>query len=321
MSSPTDAESTSTTAAAGTDVAAVVYNPIKVNLDAIKRVVAAAEAEAGWGETLWFETSKEDPGQGAARKALDAGVTMVIAAGGDGTVRGVGSATRAHGLPFAIVPIGTANLLARNLGLPLLDAEAAVRIAFTGKTKRIDLGVLDYRLEDGTEASREYLVMAGFGIDADMVAGTDKRLKRSIGWVAYVGPIVWAMRPRRGVPLALSIDGGPALEQQLHSVFLGNCGIITAGIRLLPDALMDDGLLDVLTIRNVASWVKRRSLRGYAVDAPGGSRRREFSYTTARTVELEMGLPAQFQADGDPIGRVTWARASILPLALAVRVP
>jgi diacylglycerol kinase (ATP) len=301
--------------------AAVIYHAGRVKLERLRPLVEAREAAQGWEPSLWLPMVSGEPSSVQVDAAADARVDLVIAAGGDGTVRGVGSATRAHGLPFAIVPIGTANLLARNLGLPLLDAEAAVRIAFTGKTKRIDLGVLDYRLEDGTEASREYLVMAGFGIDADMVAGTDKRLKRSIGWVAYVGPIVWAMRPRRGVPLALSIDGGPALEQQLHSVFLGNCGIITAGIRLLPDALMDDGLLDVLTIRNVASWVKRRSLRGYAVDAPGGSRRREFSYTTARTVELEMGLPAQFQADGDPIGRVTWARASILPLALAVRVP
>ena len=301
--------------------AAVIYHAGRVRLERLQPLVEAREAAEGWEPSLWLPMVSGEPSSVQVDAAADARVDLVIAAGGDGTVRGVGSATRAHGLPFAIVPIGTANLLARNLGLPLLDAEAAVRIAFTGETKRIDLGVLEYRLEDGTEASREYLVMAGFGIDADMVAGTDKRLKRSIGWVAYVGPIVWAMRPRRGVPLALSIDGGPALDQQLHSVFLGNCGIITAGIRLLPDALMDDGLLDVLTIRNVASWVQRRGLRGYAVNQPGGSRRRQFSYTTARTVELTMGQPAQFQADGDAIGLVTWARASILPLALAVRVP
>ena len=301
--------------------AAVIYHAGRVKLERLQPLVEAREATEGWEPSLWLPMVSGEPSSVQVDAAAHARVDLVIAAGGDGTVRGVGSATRAHGIPFAVVPIGTANLLARNLGLPLLDAEAAVRIAFTGQTKRIDLGVLDYRLEDGTEASRDYLVMAGFGIDADMVAGTDKRLKRSIGWVAYVGPIVWAMRPRRGVALQVSIDGATPTDQQLHSVFLGNCGIITAGIRLLPDALMDDGLLDVLTIRNVASWVQRRSLRGYAVDAPGGSRRREFSYTTARTVELTMGQPAQFQADGDAIGRVTWARASIVPLALAVRVP
>jgi diacylglycerol kinase family enzyme len=301
--------------------AAVIYHAGRVKLERLQPLVDAREAAEGWQPSLWLPMVAGEPSSVQVDVAAHAGVDLVIAAGGDGTVRGVGSATRAHGLPFAVVPIGTANLLARNLGLPLLDAEAAVRIAFTGSTKRIDLGVLDYRLEDGTEASRGYLVMAGFGIDADMVAGTDKRLKRSIGWVAYVGPIVWAMRPRRGVALQVSVDGATPTDQQLHSVFLGNCGIITAGIRLLPDALMDDGLLDLLTIRNVASWVRRRSLRGYAVDAPGGSRRREFSYTTARTVELTMSQPAQFQADGDSIGLVTWARASILPLALAVRVP
>jgi len=301
--------------------AAIVFHSGRVRRERLEPIVAAREAAEGWEPTLWLPMVKGEASKIQVDVAAHAGVDLVIAAGGDGTVRGVATATRTHGLPFAVVPIGTANLLARNLGLPLTDTEEAVRIAFADSSTRIDLGVLDYRLDDGTEATREYLVMAGFGIDADMVAGTDARLKRSIGWVAYVGPIVWAMRPRRGVPLALSTDGSAPVNQRLHSVFLGNCGIITAGIRLLPDASMTDGLLDVLTISNVAGWVQRRGLRGYGVNLPGGARRRQFSYTTARTVELTLETPAQFQADGDSIGPVIWARATLEPRAIHVKIP
>jgi diacylglycerol kinase family enzyme len=140
MSSPTDAETTSTTAAAGTEVAAVVYNPIKVDLDAIKRVVAPAEADAGWGETLWFETSKEDPGQGAAQDALDAGATVVIAAGGDGTVRAVAEVVHGSDAALALLPSGTGNLLARNLDLSLDNLEHSIATAFTGTERKVDIG-------------------------------------------------------------------------------------------------------------------------------------------------------------------------------------
>ena len=300
--------------------AAVIFHEGRVRRERLEPIVAEREMLNGWEPTLWLPMTKGVPSSAQVDAAADAAVDLVIAAGGDGTVRGVAVAAAARNLPFAVVPVGTANLFARNLGLPLTDPVEAVRIAFGGTTRRLDIGVLEYRLENGVEGTLNYLVMAGFGIDADMVAGTDKRLKKKIGWVAYVGPIVWAMRPRRGVPLDISMDGSLPIKRRLHSVFLGNCGIITAGIRLLPDASMDDGLLDVLAIRNVARWVQRRGLPGYAVDAPGGSVRGAFSYTTARRVELRLDKPAQFQADGDPIGLVSWARATVEHRALLMSV-
>jgi diacylglycerol kinase (ATP) len=301
--------------------AAVIYHEGRVRRERLEPIIAEREALNGWEPTLWLPMTKGVPSSAQVDAAADAAVDLVIAAGGDGTVRGVAVAAAGRNLQFAAIPVGTANLFARNLGLPLTDPVEAVRIAFGGALRRVDIGVLEYRLEDGTEGSLHYLVMAGFGIDADMVAGTDKRLKRKFGWVAYVGPIVWAMRPRRGVPLDISMDGSLPSKRRLHSVFLGNCGIITAGIRLLPDASMDDGLLDVLAIRNVATWVQRRALPGYAVDAPGGTVRGAFSYTTARRVELRLDRPVQFQADGDPIGLVVWARATVEREALLIRVP
>ncbi|MCU1513368.1 MAG: diacylglycerol kinase, partial [Microbacteriaceae bacterium] len=122
-----------------TDTAAVVYNPIKVDLDAIKVAVAREGAAAGWAETLWFATSVEDPGQGAAQKALDAGATMVIAAGGDGTVRAVAEVVHGSNAALALLPSGTGNLLARNLKLTLDDLDHSIASAFAGEDKPVDI--------------------------------------------------------------------------------------------------------------------------------------------------------------------------------------
>ena len=102
-------------------LAAVVYNPMKVDLAATQTAISAAEASAGWAPTLWFETTKEDAGQGQTAQALEAGAVMVIAAGGDGTVRAVAEAMYDGGASLALLPSGTGNLLARNLDLPLDD--------------------------------------------------------------------------------------------------------------------------------------------------------------------------------------------------------
>jgi diacylglycerol kinase (ATP) len=114
--------------------AAVIYNPIKVDLDAIRAVVAREEASAGWGETLWFPTSVDDAGQGPASEAIEAGVALVIAAGGDGTVRAVAEGMRESSIPLALLPSGTGNLLARNLNLTLNDLDHSINTAFTGTT-------------------------------------------------------------------------------------------------------------------------------------------------------------------------------------------
>ena len=92
-------------------VAAIIYNPIKIDLDEVRREVARAESEAGYGPSLWLETTKEDVGQGAARSALEDGAGLVISAGGDGTVRAVAEVIAGTSATFAILPAGTGNLL------------------------------------------------------------------------------------------------------------------------------------------------------------------------------------------------------------------
>lgn len=257
MSSPIDAEITNTTSAS-TGLAAVVYNPIKVDLDAIRSVVATAEAAAGWGETLWFETTMEDPGQGAARTALDAGATMVIAAGGDGTVRAVAEVVHDSTAALALLPSGTGNLLARNLDLTLDDLEHAVDVAFTGTDGQVDIGRIEIRHADNSVGEHAFLVMAGLGLDAKMLASTNDDLKARIGWLAYVGAIFTALRDKNQLRIRYSLDGGRTQSVRAHTMIVGNTGLLPANVLLLPEAVIDDGQFEIVLLRpeGFVNWLQ-----------------------------------------------------------------
>ncbi|MEE6273993.1 diacylglycerol/lipid kinase family protein [Georgenia wangjunii] len=122
---------------------AVVFNPSKsADGERLRSLVTQSAAEAGLSEPLWFETTVEDPGLGQAREALAAGASVVIAAGGDGTVRAVAEALAGTTTPMALLPLGTGNLLARNLDLPLGDQREMVTVALTGRDRPMDLGWL-----------------------------------------------------------------------------------------------------------------------------------------------------------------------------------
>lgn len=312
--------------------AAVVFNPARVNVARLRKAITAAETTAGWRESLWLETSLDQNAAASVHAAIDAGVALVIAAGGDGTVREVGAAMRGLSVPFAVVPGGTANLLARNLGLPMNDPTAAAEIAFSGADRPIDLGWLEYRAENGTEATLPYFVMAGFGIDADMVAGTDPQLKRRFGWVAYVWPILRSLWRRSTHGVRYTVDDGPEQQSKLHSFIVGNSGTVTANLRLLPEAVLDDGMLDLLAIRSMRprdrsifirwlsqSYSSPKMMPSWRIDpdVTGGA----LHYTQAATVTAELDRGATFQADGDSLGSVVRARFMVEPLAVTVRVP
>jgi hypothetical protein len=118
---------------------AVIVNPIKVgDIDSFKGKIYEIVIREGWSAPIWFETTVADPGQGQAQAALEAGVDLIITAGGDGTVRAVCEEAARTGVAVGIIPLGTGNLLARNMGLPLNTREA-IEVAFCGQDRAIDL--------------------------------------------------------------------------------------------------------------------------------------------------------------------------------------
>ena len=170
---------------------AVVVNPVKVpDMDFLRRTISSGLAEAGWPEPIFLETTPEDPGGGMATKAVEEGAELVFACGGDGTVMACVTALAGTGVAMAVLPAGTGNLLAANLGLAT-DPATGLQVALDGGRRKIDVGVLA-----GDGGDRCFAVMAGMGFDAQMLEGTSETAKKRIGWLAYLGGAFKHLRDR-----------------------------------------------------------------------------------------------------------------------------
>ncbi|WP_111719834.1 diacylglycerol kinase family protein [Homoserinimonas sp. OAct 916] len=324
--------STRSDAQTKTHTAAVIYNPIKVDLDVIKAAVSAEQNAAGWNETLYFATSVEDVGQGVARQALEAGADLVIVAGGDGTVRAVAEILHESSARLALIPSGTGNLLARNLEFTLDDVEHSVKTAFTGVERAVDVGLIDIRHGDGSLTKHAFVVMAGLGLDAKMLANTDDKLKAKVGWLAYVSAIAKALRDKSELRTRYRLDGGRTKSVRAHTIIIGNCGSLQANVLLLPDAVVDDGLFDIAVMRpeGVFGWLQvlvkvfwengvlRRTKLGEKLTTPEV---RALKYAKAARITMRLGSAEEIELDGDNIGEATAIKARVKPRALQMMVP
>lgn len=289
--------------------AAIIYNPIKVlDFDLFRRRVEYALLHAGWKPPLWLETARDDPGYQMARDAVAAEVDLVMVAGGDGTVRVVCSQMAHTGIPVGLLPAGTGNLLARNLGVPL-DEDSAIQLALTGNPTPID--VVHARTDGGRDT---FAVMSGMGLDAAIMANTNSDLKKVVKGGAYV---VAALGQLGNSPfeLTLSIDGGEPTQYRALMALVGNVGQIQAGVQLLPNADPTDGKLDIMLAEpsRIADWprIARGFLAGQSVQG--------LTYLQAQTVEIELAEAVPYQFDGDTADHVTHRfRAAVDPGALLV---
>jgi diacylglycerol kinase (ATP) len=291
---------------------AVVYNPIKVS-EGFRDLVIARTSAAGWPVPLFLETSEADPGQGMARQALDSGVDLVVAAGGDGTIRVVADTLAGRGVTMAIVPAGTGNLLARNLDLPL-DEAGAVDVLVAGLTRPVDLIELTV---DGSHREH-FAVMAGVGVDAVIMDEVDPELKKKVGPAAY---FVAAGKALGRLPMLIevTVDGGRRHRRRAMMCLVGNVGKLPGGLILIPDAEVDDGHLDVYVAspHRLRHWLKlalrvitRRGQRDDQVDSWQG-----------RRVVIRLQRPESYQLDGDVVGECRTLAAEIKPGALEICIP
>ena len=287
---------------------AVVYNPVKVgDLDLLRRTVAEGLAIVGWPEPTWLETTPEDPGRGQAAKAVEDGAELVFVCGGDGTVMAVVTALAGTDVALAVLPAGTGNLLAANLGLNG-DAATGVEIALQGGRRRIDVGVC---------GDKCFAVMAGMGFDAQMLEGTSETAKKHIGWIAYVGGALKHLRDRP-MPVVISLDGKPPLRRRPRTVIVGNVGRLQGGVRLLSEAEPADGKLDVavLSPRSLRHWAEL----GWAV-----VRRRKrvplMETYSAERVEIFSNRAQPRQLDGDLIDPGKTLKVHVRHRALLLCVP
>jgi len=314
----------------GTDRIAFIANPTKASIAEVREQSMRACSSRYLPQPMWLYTTPEDAGGGAARQALAAGADLVIAIGGDGTVRAVASALAGSGVPLGIIPVGTGNIFARNMDLPLGDISALIRTALDGRSAPTDVGrvTLD-RGPKGQSKEHVFLVMAGVGFDAEMVAGADERLKRRLGWLAYFFAAIKHLGSRR-MSATVSVDDSPEVAGQMRTVLFTNVGRLPGGLILAPDANAEDGLLDAVTLdarAGIVGWTglfgnviaQGAGLRQPAVLKAYGASRIDHARGASMTVTLDHLY--KVQADGENLGLARQITATVDPGALLVRRP
>jgi diacylglycerol kinase family enzyme len=281
----------------------------------LRRCQAAAR-DRGWDAWL-APTTEAEHGRGLARRAVADGAALVFAAGGDGTVRACAEALAGTGVPLAIVPLGTANLTARALGVPG-PAGRALEAGFCGRDRKIDLARIDDGAGDGAGGAW-FTAMAGIGLDAAVVeAAARAPFKRRLGWVAYAvaGATRLSLPPR---DFTVQLDDAEPIRRRARCVVVANAGLLPGGFALLPGARLDDGRLDVGVLAPSGTWgwvrVAGRVLTG------GRRHDRHLESFPAGHVRISAAASLPRQADGEILAPARALAVSVCPGALVVRQP
>ncbi|KHL04528.1 diacylglycerol/lipid kinase family protein [Sinomonas humi] len=295
-------------------MAVLIVNPIKQGAEEIRAMFRRYCAEQG-AQPAVLETSVEDPGGGMARQALEGGADFVVVAGGDGTVRAVAGELAGTGVPLGVVPLGTGNLLARNLGIPVDAPVDAFAVAVSGQERHIDVAWA--AADDDEELA--FVVMAGMGLDATVMANTSDDLKAKAGWLAYVvsaGQSIIGNSYR----MRVEVDGRLAVARRQRGVMVGNCGRIQGNVEVFPGAKPDDGIVDVLSVapHGVLGWfrVVGTLLSRFRRHSPP-----ELGHFKGARVRIEASRPHDIQLDGDHLGKGKLVSIRVDPGALTIRVP
>lgn len=289
------------------DRTAVIYHPAKhSDLAAFRAAVCEVLAEHGLEEPLWVETTPDEPGRRLVEQAVREGVGLVLASGGDGTVTACVAALAGTGIPLGVLPAGTGNLLARNLGLPL-GLRDALEVALAGADQWLDVGVAN---------GLPFAVMAGIGFDAEMLAGASEPMKKRVGWPAYI-PAALRHIGERPVRAVLRADGGGPQRCAVSGIIVGNVGSLQGHVELLPGARPDDGLLDVvlLSARGAGGWLL------LAADLLRGRYSGRRHNLRCRELAVELDRERLWETDGEVAGRTRELRVTVQPGSLLVRVP
>jgi YegS/Rv2252/BmrU family lipid kinase len=287
---------------------AFIFNPVSGTQDPVARrsKLEQLAREAGITAELG-ETDLEEGAKPLAQQALKDGVDRIIVSGGDGSIAEAADIVAGTDTVLGVVPGGTGNLLAVNLGLST-DPATAVRVAATAPPRAIDVGRANGHV---------FLIVAGIGADAQMVQDADRDLKRRWGVLAY---FIAAWR-NLGRPLGryrITIDG-QTFYRRAQTILVGNMGRITGGVELIPGADPADGMFDVAIIRarhfrDVATVGIRAILGRHQSDDLTQVFR-------GRRIIIETNRPQPFEVDGNDLGNTRRLEITLQPKALRLAVP
>ena len=283
-------------------------------------------AERGVADPIWFEVPKSRKVPARVREAIDAGAELIFVWGGDGSVQraidavatmsGAGATASTNGkgnraatrVTIAILPAGTANLLATNLGIPK-DLDVAVDIGLRGADRVMDVGRMN---------GEHFAVMAGMGLDSLMIRDADSGLKDRFGRAAYVWTGARAVR-RKPTATKIRVDGHLWFDGDASCVLVGNVGEILGGISAFEHAKTDDGMLDIAVITAIGAlqWARTlaRATFGHAEKSP------LVRVTTARKIRVTTKKALPYEMDGGARKKTTELKVRVVPSAITVRVP
>jgi diacylglycerol kinase (ATP) len=260
----------------------------------------------GWRVDLWFT---QGPGDGSelARKAVEQHADIVIAAGGDGTINDIIQGLVGSETALAVLPTGTVNVWAREMGIPL-DINGARQVLVNGQTRHVDVGRIN---------GRYFLLMVGIGFDGEITQAVENKPLKRLGVVGYALAILWFGPGYKGFPVVVN-NNGVVVKTRALQIFIGNTQLYAGAFKFTWQARLDDGLLDLCIVR-------KRSLPGYFIVLSDFILRRDqrrmwVRYDQFTSIQIDTPKPIAYQIDGD-YGGYTPATLSIAQGALKVVVP
>lgn len=259
-------------------------------------------------DTMWFEVEKSRMAPKAAKRCLDGGADLILVWGGDGTVQRVVDTVAGSGVELGILPAGTANLLATNLGIPI-DLSGALDVALHGSRRALDVGVIN---------GERFTVMAGAGFDAEMIKDADGKLKDRFGRLAYVFTALRASG-REATKIKVDVDGTRWFRGRAGCVLFGSMGTLTGGLVAFPDADPTDGKLDVGVVTADSRMKWARVMSRLATKEPARSPLTRM--TKARKVDVWFAKPTAYELDGGARPPTKRLKIRIQPAAIRIAVP
>jgi diacylglycerol kinase (ATP) len=289
--------------------AIIIANPtsgfMPVQAARLHETLAFLESE-GWQADLWYT---QGPGDGGAlaRKAVDLGANIVVAAGGDGTINDIIQGLVGSETALAVLPTGTVNVWAREMGIPL-DMHKAREVLVNGQTRSVDVGWIN---------GRYFLLMVGIGIDGQVTRAVDHKPLKRLGVLGYVLAALWFGPGYKGFPVIVN-SNYVVVKTRALQVFIGNTQLYAGTLKFTWQARLDDGLLDLCIVR-------KRSLPGRIIVLSDFILRRDqrrmwVRYDQVRSIQIDTPAPIAYQVDGDSGGQ-TPAILTVAQKALKVVVP
>lgn len=264
--------------------------------------------DAGVPQPLWYEVTKSAQIPKCARQALAEGAKLIFVWGGDGSVQKCIDTVAGSHVAIAILPAGTANLLAKNMGIPQ-NLKMAVRIGLQENRKAIDTGTLN---------GEHFAVMAGAGIDARMIRDASPSLKARVGRAAYL----WSGAKNLGkLPLnvTVKVDNQEFYKGKISCILIGNMNKVFADVKVFDDSRPDDGLLEfgVFTAKNSLQWLRTISRVTF-----GRSDNSPFVETTrGKSMKVTFDTETPYELDGGIRKPTLKLRIKVRPSSVTICVP